>query len=142
MIAIFKREFHAYMNNIIGPLIIALLLLVAGLLVAVNNILLGSVHFEYSMSLMQLALIVAIPVLAMRPVAEERKSQVERFLRSLPIRPISIVLGRYGAALCVYGIACAVLMVYPIVLAMVGLAIPVPSYTALIMLFLLRLVIK
>ena len=70
-------------------------------------------------------------------VAEERKSQVERFLRSLPIRPISIVLGRYGAALCVYGIACAVLMVYPIVLAMVGLAIPVPSYTALIMLFLL-----
>lgn len=137
MIAIFKREFRAYMHNVIGPLMIALLLMVAGLFISVNNVLVGSVHFEYSMSLMQLTLIVAIPVLAMRPVAEERKSQVERWMRSLPIRPASIVLGRYGAALCVYGIACAVLCVYPIVLAMVGLAEPMPSYTTLVMFFLL-----
>ncbi len=137
MNAIFKREFRSYMNNVIGPAIIALLLLAAGVLIAVNNVLLGSAHFEYSMSLMQLVLIVAIPVLAMRPVAEERKSRVDRFLRSLPLRPISIVLGRYAAALCVYAIACVALAVYPVALGSVGLADPAPSYTALAALFLL-----
>ena len=137
MKAIFKREFRSYMNNVIGPVIIALLLIAAGVMITFNNVLLGSAHFEYSMSMMQLALIVAIPVLAMHPVAEERKSRVDRWMRSLPIRPISIVLGRYAAALCVFAIACAVLAVYPIVLGMVGLANAVSSYTAIVGFFLL-----
>ena len=137
MSAIFKREFRSYMNNVIDPVIVAILLAALGVMLAINNVLLGSVHFEYSMSMMQLVLIVAIPVLAMRPVAEERRSQVERWMRSLPLRPISIVLGRYFAALCVFAIACAVMAVYPIALGMAGLAAPAPSYTALVAFFLL-----
>ncbi len=137
MTAIFKREFRAYMHGVIGPAVIALMLLAAGGLTAVVNILVGAARFEYTLNYMQFALIVAIPVLAMRAFADERRHGVDRLICSLPIKPSSVVLGKYFAMLAVLGIACGVLALYPIALSVQGLAALTPSYVALFALLLL-----
>ena len=137
MMAIFKREFRAYMNGVVGPAIIALILLAAGVLIAVVDILLGAAHVEYAFNYLQFALIVAAPVLAMRAFADEKRYRVDRLLYSLPIKLSSVVLGKYFAMLAVFGIACGVLALYPIALRTQGMAELVVSYTSLIAFFLL-----
>ena len=93
MTAIFKRELHSYLNGVIGPAVIALLLLVAGALTAVLNLLAGAAQFVYVLNYMQFALIVAMPVLGMRAFSEEKKNRVDRLLYTLPIKLSDIVLG-------------------------------------------------
>lgn len=137
MTAIFKREFRAYMNGVVGPAVIALILLAAGVLVAIVNILLGSAHVEYALNYLQFALIVAAPVLAMRAFADEKRHRADRLLYSLPIKLSSVVLGKYFAMLAVFGIACGLLALYPVALRTQGMAELVVSYTSLIAFFLL-----
>jgi ABC-2 type transport system permease protein len=137
MTAIFKRELHSYLNGVIGPAVIALLLLVAGALTAVLNLLAGAAQFVYVLNYMQFALIVAVPVLGMRAFSEEKKNRVDRLLYTLPIKLSDIVLGKYFAALAVFGISCAVLAVYPLALRTQGMSYLATSYVALITLFLL-----
>lgn len=132
MSAIFKREFRSYMNNVIGYAFLAFLLLFAGVMVIVNNVLMASAHFEYTVSLWQIVLIVAVPVLAMRTVAEERRSRVDRLIYSLPLKLSSVVLGKYFAMLAVFSIACGVLAVYPLLLSPFGLVALPSAYVALL----------
>lgn len=137
MTAIFKREFRSYMRGVIGPAIIAVVLLAAGVLTAVINILAGATHFEYALNYLQFALIVAIPVLAMRAFADEKRNRVDCLIYSLPIKLSSVVLGKYLAMLAVFGIACGVLALYPIALRVIGMADAEASYSALLAFFLL-----
>lgn len=132
MSAIFKREFRSYMNNVIGYGFIAFLLLFAGVLIVVNNVLLASAHFEYTMSILQIVLIVAIPVLAMRAIAEEKRSRVDLLIYSLPLKLSSVVLGKYFAMLAVFSIACGILALYPLVLRLFGLVALTSAYVSLL----------
>lgn len=137
MKAIFKRELRSYMTGVIGPAVIALLLIVAGALIAVINLLAGVAQPAYAFNYVQFALIVAIPVLAMRAFSDEKKNRVDRLLYTLPIKLSSVVLGKYFAALAVFGASCVVMAIYPIVLRTQGMAHMASSYTALLALFLL-----
>ena len=137
MKAIFKRELHSYMTGVIGPAVLALLLIVAGALITVINLLAGVAEPAYAFHYVQFALIVAIPVLAMRAFADEKKNHVDRLLFTLSIRLSSVVLGKYFAALAVFGASCAVMAIYPSVLRAMGMAHLATSYTALLCLFLL-----
>lgn len=137
MTAIFKRELHSYMRGVIGPAVIALLLLVAGVLTAIVNLLVGASQLAYVLNYMQFALIVAMPVLAMRAFSEEKKNRVDRLLYTLPIKLSSVVLGKYFAALAVFGMSCAVLAVYPLALHTQGMSYLTTSYVALLTFFLL-----
>lgn len=137
MTAIFKRELHSYMRGVIGPAVIALLLLVAGVLTAIVNLLAGVAQLAYVLNYMQFALIVAMPVLAMRAFSEEKKNRVDRLLYTLPLKLSSVVLGKYFAALAVFGMSCAVLALYPLALRTQGMSYLATSYVALLTLFLL-----
>lgn len=137
MSAIFKREFRSYMNNVIGYAVIAFLLLFAGGCIIVNNVLMASAHFEYTVSMLQMILIVAIPVLAMRSVADEKRSRVDRLIYSLPIKMSSVVLGKYFAMLAVFSIACGIMALYPLMLRLFGLVAMSAAYVSLLAFWLL-----
>lgn len=132
MIAIFKREFRSYMNNVIGYAVIALILLFAGLCIGYQNLMLASPDATYAMLLCQLVLIVAIPVLTMRSMSEEKRNRIDRFLYSLPIKPSSVVLGKYLAMLALLTLSCAILALYPLALMMFGLTSVTAFYLALV----------
>ena len=132
MTAIFKREFRSYMNNVIGYVFLALVLLAAGALVIYQNVVLASTHFEAAMEMMQFVLIVAIPVLTMRSIAEEKRSRVDRLIYSLPLRSSEVVAGKYLAMLSVFTLACVILAFYPIVLRAFGLTSMANAYLSLV----------
>ena len=120
MSAVYKRELRAYMNNVYGWLFMAILLLFTGYMMFQNNLYDGAPEFELTLSGSQYALLLLIPILCMRSMAEDRHNKTDMFYLSLPMKTSSVVLGKYLAMLTVYAIPCVILCVYPLVLGAFG----------------------
>lgn len=137
MTAIFKREFSSYMRNVTGPLFVAVILLFGGFFVTVDNLFSALPNFEATLNDLQIVLILAIPVLAMRSLAEDKRSRVDQLLYSLPMSLSQVVLGKYFAMLAVLGLPCLVMAVYPLILGIFGTINYAAAYCSLIAFFLL-----
>ena len=120
MLAVYKRELRAYMNNVYGWLFMAIFLLFTGYMMFQNNLYDGAPEFELTLSASQYALLLLIPILCMRSMAEDRHNKTDMFYLSLPMKTASVVLGKYFAMLTVYAIPCVILCVYPLVLGVFG----------------------
>ena len=120
MLAVYKRELRAYMNNVYGWLFMAIFLLFTGYMMFQNNLYDGAPEFELTLSASQYALLLLIPILCMRSMAEDRHHKPDMFYLSLPMKTSSLVLGKYFAMLTVYAIPCVILCVYPLVLGAFG----------------------
>ncbi len=116
MSAIYKRELRSYFGGMYGYIYLAFTLCVIGVYVTLTNILGETAEMAYTFSDMAFLSIFLIPVLTMRSFAEERRNKTDMFLLSLPIKPVSIVLGKYLATLTVFGIPVAVICIYGLVL--------------------------
>lgn len=137
MNAILKREFRSYMHNATGFVFLSCLLLVAGLLCVAMNVLLGSSRFEDSLYYLQIALIVLIPLLTMRTMTEEKRAHTDQLLYSLPLPLWKIVLGKYLAMVAVFGIACAIIALYPLLFGLFGMTGMGTAYSSIFGFFLL-----
>ena len=137
MSAIFKREFSSYMHNVTGPLFIGMLLLFEGVLVTLFNLYGQFSDFGYPMTYLQYVLIFAIPVLAMRSLAEDKRTRVDQLLYSLPISLSEVVVGKYLAMLAVFAIPCGVIALYPLLLGFFGPINYATAYCSLLAFFLL-----
>ena len=120
MSAVFKREFRAYMSNVYGWLFMAALLMYVGLMVYMDNLTNGYTQFEYALSDSLYALMVLVPILSMRSMAEDKHNKTDMFYLSLPMKTVSVVLGKYFAMLAVLAIPCVALCVYPLLLSILG----------------------
>lgn len=120
MSAVYKRELRAYMNNVYGWLFMAIFLLFTGYMMFQNNLYDGAPEFELTLSASQYALLLLIPILCMRSMAEDRHNKTDMFYLSLPMKTSSVVLGKYFAMVTVYAIPCVILCVYPLVLGAFG----------------------
>lgn len=137
MFAVYKREFKAYMSNVYGWLFMAVLLLFVGFMVFMENLISGSPFIEYALISGEYVLLLLIPVLCMRSMAEDRRNKTDMFYLSLPMKTSSVVLGKYFALLTVYALPCAVIAVYPVLLGMFGDVNFLGAYSSLLHLFLL-----
>ncbi len=137
MTAIYKRELRSYFHNVIGFVFLAFLLLAAGIFSVVFHVLLQSSRFEDTLYYMQLAFLIAVPLLTMRAMTEERRSHTDQLLYALPLPLSKIVLGKYFAMVTVLGIGCGIIAIYPLILAMFGLSGLGSAYATLLGLFLL-----
>lgn len=137
MVAIFKREFSSYMRNVTGPLFVAVMLLFGGFFLFFDNLISGYPNFEYTLNDLKIVLILAIPVLAMRSLAEDKRSRVDQLLYSLPISLAQVVIGKYLAMLAVLGLPCLVMMVYPMIIGFFGAVNYVTAYCALFAFFMM-----
>ena len=137
MSAVYKRELNAYMNNVYGWLFMSILLMFVSLMVFMDNLGNGYPQFEYALSDSQYALMVLVPILAMRSMAEDKHNKTDMFYLSLPMQTSSVVLGKYFAMLTVLAIPCVVLGVYPPLLGLLGEVNMGMAYLALLQFFLL-----
>jgi ABC-2 type transport system permease protein len=64
--------------------------------------------------------IIVAPFLSMRLLAEEKRTRTFELLLTAPIRPLSIVVGKYLAALVVLAAVLALVAIYPLVLELAG----------------------
>lgn len=136
MTAIYKRELRACFNSFIGWLFLAVVLFFTGLYVTANNLAQGSAYLTYALQSSLIIFIIAVPILTMRILAEERKNKTDQMILTAPVSIWKIVLGKYLALETVFAIPCAVLCLYPFLLARYGTIPYGETYVSLLGFFL------
>lgn len=132
MKAIFKHEFLNYIHSISAWFFCAAVLLCVGIGSMLYNINATVANFEYVLSFVCLALVILIPVLTMRIIAEEKKQKTDQLLYSLPLSTTKIVLGKYFSLLALYLIPVLIIALYPLILSQYGDVYLATSYGSLV----------
>lgn len=113
MTAIYRRELRSYFQGMTAYVFIAFLLVFAGIYTMVYNLDAGYPNFEYVLQAMTIIFLIAIPILTMRVIAEERRQKTDQLLYALPLGMTRVVLGKYLAMLTVVAIPCVIMGLYP-----------------------------
>ena len=137
MQAIYKKELRSYFKGAFGYVIVALLLLFTGIFTVVMNLALSYSDFAYTLASQKTVLIIIVPLLTMRSIAEERHSKTEQLLFSLPLRIHEIVLGKFFAMLTVFLVPTLISALYPLILSGMGSISFGSAYTAILGYFLM-----
>lgn len=137
MIAIFKREFKSYFINVSGYVFIGILWLFSGIFTTALNLIGQYAAYEYALSNLVTVLMLIVPILTMRSMAEDRRAKTDMLLYSLPVSSTEVILGKYFAMIAVWGVACLGMGVTPVILGMYGAVNFASAYGALLGFFLL-----
>ena len=113
MWAVFKKEFKSYFLSPIGYVVIGIFLFVFSLFFYIlvpqsGSVDLGSLYYYKALY----RIMIIVPILTMRMFAEERKTGTEQLLLTSPTSMISVVLGKFLAALSVIIITLLVSFIY------------------------------
>ena len=101
MTAIFKRELRSYFHGMLGYLLTAFLLASSGIYFLALNLGYGLTDFGYyTLYRTIFMLLLYIPVLTMRSLAEERRSRTDQLLLTAPVSVTAVVLGKCCAISC------------------------------------------
>ena len=120
MIAVFQREVSSYFKGIMGYLFAAFMLIFAGIYTMAYNLSGYYANFEYVLDSISFIYLIAVPILTMRSVAEEKKQKTDQLLYSLPLRLSDVIIGKYLAMLVVLAVPMAILSLYPLILSQFG----------------------
>lgn len=131
MLAIFKREFKSYFQNVIGWLFVAALLAVYGLYFYVYNLKNGYPYISYDLKGIGFIMMIAVPILTMRSLSDERKTKTDQLMLTSPVSVGRIVAGKYFAMAAVYTIVIALFALSPLVLSIYGKVALSEAYVAL-----------
>lgn len=114
--AIYKRELKAYFTSPIGFSILIIFYLFSGIFFGA--------YFQSGMpdlsgifSTMFYIVLVLIPILTMRLFSEDKRQKTDQLLLTAPVKLPAIVMGKFLAALTVFGMAMAIMVVYQILVA-------------------------
>ena len=109
MTAIFKRELKSYFHGMMGYVLTAFLLATSGLYFLALDLGYGMTDFSYyTLYRTIFILLLYIPVLTMRSLAEERRSRTDQLLLTSPVSVWDIVLGKFFAMAVIFAIPCLV----------------------------------
>ena len=103
MFAIYKKELRSYFINAVGYVYVGVFLAAAALLLCYTT--LGSQSYNTSsyFTMLIFAFIILIPLLTMKLFAEEKKLRTEQLLLTAPVTIWGMVLGKFFAALTLFG---------------------------------------
>ena len=135
--AIYKKELKAYFSSMIGCVFLAIILFITGIYFFVVNLLNMVADFSSVLSSISFLVILIIPIITMRIIAEENRQKTDQLLLTAPISITKVVLGKYLALLTLFGINIAVMCVYPLIMSLYGDAEVVRSYSSIAGFFLM-----
>ena len=116
MIAIFKREFKTYFTTPVGYVVIVAFYAFLGLMFY-SSYLAGSPDIASVISGTSIMSLFLIPILTMRLICEDRRQKVDQALMTAPVKLISVISGKFLAALSVYALCFAPTVVYELIFA-------------------------
>lgn len=106
MLAIYKREMHAYFTTSVGYIFMAVALALSGFCFSITTLQGLGGHATADTStyflIMIFALMVMLPILTMKSFSEERKTKTEQLLLTAPISITSMVAAKFLAAYTMY----------------------------------------
>ncbi len=120
MIAVLKHELKSYFHSLTAYFFGAFLLLITGVGAMIYNINQTIANFEYVLYYGCLILIIIVPILTMRVVAEEKRQKTDQLLYALPISTTQVVVGKYLALLTIFLIPLCIVSIYPLIFAQFG----------------------
>ena len=137
MTAVYKRELRSYFTSMVGYVVMAVLIFFVGIYFMAYNIFSGYTQFSYTLLSSTLIFMVAIPILTMRSMAEERRSRTDQLLLTAPVSVWRVVAGKYLAMVTVLAMAVAVCSFCPLIIALNGTAHLGVDYASILAFFLM-----
>ena len=137
MRAVCKHELRNYFHSLTAYVFGASLLAFVGFGAMLYNLQAAVSNFEYVLDFGSLVLVVIVPILTMRVVAEERRQKTDQLLYSLPITTFQVIVGKYLALLVIYLIPLAVISIYPLIFSQFGEVYLPTSYGSIFAFFLM-----
>ena len=137
MTAIYKRELKSYLTSMVGYLFIFFILVLTGIYFSAYQLSVAYPKFEYTLSAVTFVFLIGVPILTMRVLAEERKTENRSALLTAPVSVGNIVIGKYLALVTVYAIPILVMCTYPLIMSKFGTVAFGSAYTAILGFFLL-----
>lgn len=129
--AIYGRELRSFFHTMTGYLFCAFLLVFAGVYTMAYNLNFNYPNFEYVLDGMSFIFMIAVPVLTMRGIAEERRQKTDQLLYAQPVTLAKVVWGKYLAMLTVFAVPVAIIAFYPLILSAFGTVSFPTAYGAL-----------
>lgn len=121
MLTILSKELKSYFFSATAYIFMGIFLFVSGIVFAVANALSRSPYFNQVLSGWVLfVFLVLTPVLTMRTLAEETKTKTDQLLFTSPQSIASIVIGKYLAAVALFGITLLSTVLFPLILSIFG----------------------
>lgn len=114
MTAIFKREFSSYFISPLGYVFLAVFYGFSGLFLWLNCLASGQADMSGVFVLLFYVMVIMVPVLTMRTMAEDKRQKTDQLTLTAPVSLSGLVCGKFFAALCVFLLASAALLVYAI----------------------------
>ena len=137
MKAIYKREVASYFKSMTGYVFLFFVFLIVGIYFYAYNLLNGYPSMNVTFNSITFVFLLAVPVLTMRVLAEERRQKTDQLLITAPVSVAKNVLGKFFALLTVYLIPIGVICIYPLIMRIFGKISFAQNYTAILGFFLL-----
>ncbi|MBQ8309442.1 MAG: Gldg family protein [Clostridia bacterium] len=113
MLAILRKELKLYFGSFMTYLILGAVLLLFGVLSSILNLFMGYASLTFPLSYMNVLTIIFIPLLSLLQYLRTGKKDSEKLLLSLPVSPVSIVLGKFLAIILLILIPVLVMALVP-----------------------------
>ncbi len=137
MTAIYKRELQSYFKSMIGYVFLFFVFLVVGIYFYIYNMMYAYPVLTVTLNSITFVFLIAIPILTMRVLSEERKQKTDQLLLTAPVSIEKIVCGKFFALVTVYLLPILVICLYPLILSRFGEVSFAQNYTAILGFFLL-----
>ena len=120
MKAIFKKEFKAYFLSSIGYIFAGVFTLLCAMFFLGTAITYQVADISGMFANINIVYLFLVSILTMRLFSEERNKKTDQLLLTAPVSVIEIVLGKYFAAMAVFGVTILISFVFPITLFAFG----------------------
>ena len=117
MTAIMKREIASYFTSPLGYVFLAVFYGFSGLFLWIGCLSAGQSDIGVVFSLMFFIMLIMIPILTMRTMADDKRQKTDQLTLTSPVSLFGIVAGKFLAAFFVFFCAVLVMLVYALVLA-------------------------
>lgn len=133
-----RRELGAYFNSPIAYVVVAVFLLLSALLFFSALFIQAQAELRELFDGFWTTLLVAIvgPAITMRLLAEERSNETLETLLTLPVTDWQVVVGKYLAAVGLFGFAMVMMLFFGVTVAMLGPLDKGPAFAGFLGLFL------
>jgi ABC-2 type transport system permease protein len=132
MMAVFKREFKAYFTSVTGWIFLAAFFFVFDLYFVANNLVYGYPYISYALMNVVFVFIIIIPILAMRSMAEDRRTKTDQLLYTSPVSIPKVIFGKYLSMVAILSIGFAAVCLCPLLMSLFGTVPFGQSYTVIL----------
>lgn len=120
MKAIFKKEFKTYFLSPIGYIFVGVFMAISAMFFLGSSVSYQTADIGGLFSNINVVCLFLVSILTMRLLSEEKNKKTDQLLLTAPVSVTEIVLGKYLAAMAVFGVTVVLSFVFPAVLFMFG----------------------